>query len=154
MLLNSPIYPTASQTLRENPWPLPLPHPSLTKSQDFVPKTGRRTQVSSREWHPSGHPASSSWEHLFPSALPLASPTLSLLQLIYLAFMAQHQKLAPRQWQDGKQIRTSTNHSLLHHLLSILDFHHSSLTASSQDQLGQKYIKFQWNGMENSYVSY
>lgn len=54
------------------------PHPSLTKSQDFVPKTGRRTQVSSRELHPSGHPASSSWEHLFPSALPLASPTVSV----------------------------------------------------------------------------
>lgn len=154
--MDSPMYPRASQELRE-PLAMTTPPPTHNKVPRFQ-SPGRQENSSNRELHPSRHAAlfqlGSGIIQLFPSALLLASPTLSLLQLIYLAFMAQHQNLAPRQWQDGKWVTTSTDHSLLWHLLSILDFHLSSLTASSQHQLGQKYIKLQLHGMENSNISY
>lgn len=107
MLLNYPIYPTVSPRIRKPLAMTPLPPtsnevPRLQRASGWSQGRQHNSHEATASYVPHGTQQPSILEHLFTSVLLLSSPVLSLLQLIYLDFMAKHQDLAQKQLQDGK----------------------------------------------------
>lgn len=108
--MDSPIYPTVSQGLRE---PLATTTPPLTLNQ--VPRfqceqsPGRQENSYKQQripWHHDIQP-SSSWEQLFPSALLLASPALFTVTAHLFGLHGPTPKFGPKavtRWKIGHNL--------------------------------------------------